>query len=306
MKILITGATGFIGRRLCHRLFSQGHSLVLLGRDLNKLRRALPFPENQCVFQEWQPQKGNPSPKAWEGVEAVIHLAGESIGTGFWSRRKKKEILDSRVLGTRHLLAAVREQKTVRVFIGASAVGYYGDSFESEFTESSPPGEGFLAEVCQAWESAVREGLSEEPRIRSVVLRFGIVLGKNGGLLGQLIPWFKAAVFPAGDPHQWMSWIAIEDLVNLIQTAVQDSRYSGVLNAVAPHPVQAPEFYRTLAQELRKPYFPLFPPRFILKAALREKSSLVCSSQKVIPQALLRVDFQFQCPTLQDAIAREC
>lgn len=301
MKILITGASGLIGRALSHALTQKGHELYALVRK--------PKQEN-LFFKEtfvWNAED-HPNPEWIQAFkdngpyDALIHLAGESVANHRWTPPYKKKIYESRVHGTRHLLSLFREPFCPKVILSASAVGFYGDKGETLLTEDSPAGLGFLSQVCEDWEHTVFDC---PLRCRKVVFRIGAVLSKDGGILKKLFPifsWGLGSVLGSG--QQWMSWIHIEDLVNLFLDALQNPEYSGAINACTPHPVTNQEFTRELARSLHKKA--LFKaPAFVLKLLVGELSELFLSSQRVIPARATALGFQFKAPQLSNALKKE-
>lgn len=293
MKTLITGATGLIGSALVPRL-SQA---VILGREPNAAREKFPGAE---VFG-WAPEGGPPDAAAFEGVEAVVHLAGEPIAGGRWTEERKRRIRDSRVAGTRLLVEALAAlARPPRVLVCASAIGIYGERGDEELDESSAPGSGFLAEVCREWEA---EALKAAGRgIRVVCVRNGIVLSARGGALARMVKPFRLGLGgPIGGGRQWMSWIHLEDEVGILLRALDDAGLSGPVNAVAPQPVTNAEFSRALGSALGRPAFlPL--PRFALRAAFGEMSQVLTGSQRVLPRAMLAAGYAFRFPRLDEAL----
>lgn len=300
MKILVTGATGLIGSYLLPRLIETGHDVRVLSRDPIRAARDLPLP---CEFYAWNPQKPEPPSKelaqAFEGIEAVIHLAGESVGTGRWTPEYKKKILESRTISTRNLVKELSKVPTLQTFICASAIGIYGDRGDEILTEESPSGSGFLAEVCRKWEN---EGSLLQDRVRTVFLRTGIVLSAEGGALEQMLRPFRLGLGgPIGKGRQWMSWIHLDDLVRAIIHAIENPNVRGPINAVSPMPVQQVTFARFLGKALSRPA--ITPtPQWAVRAALGEKANLVLMSQRVLPQALTQSGFEFKYSDLKTAL----
>jgi uncharacterized protein (TIGR01777 family) len=293
MRALVTGATGFIGRRLLCRL----ERPVVLTRKPDAARKDLGEVQAIC----WEPESGPPTRQAFEGVDAVFHLAGEPVAEGRWTREKKDRIRDSRVLGTHNLVTALDSLKTrPRVLIAASAVGYYGSRGDEILDETSKPGEDYLAEVCQAWEE---EALGASPLgIRVVTVRIGIVLGKEGGALKKMLLPFKFGLGGRlGTGRHWMSWVHVDDLIGLFLHACAKDEIAGAMNAVSRTPVTNNDFTRTLATALHRPA--IFPaPAFALKLALGEVTAVLLSSQRVLPRVAEKTGYQFKYPTLDGAI----
>jgi uncharacterized protein (TIGR01777 family) len=297
MRILITGATGFIGQRLCQILAADGHELVALSRAPEKAQSELPL---LTAAYPWDPLAG-PAPKAaFEGIDAVVHLAGESVA-GRWTKKKMQGIRDSREIGTRHLVESIAAADVLpQVLVSASAIGFYGDRGEEELTEESGPGSDFLADVCQAWE---REALEvEKLGVRLVRLRIGVVVGAEGGALEAMLPPFKMGVGgPMGSGRQWWSWVHRDDLVAMIQRALTDDNLAGVFNATSPKPISQREFGRALGQVLRRPAF-MPTPAFALKIVLGGFSTELLSSKRVIPAGLQEAGFEFRYADLEAAL----
>jgi len=267
MIITLTGATGFIGSALAARLSAAGHKV-----QAYTLR----------------------SPQPLEPTDAVIHLAGEPVAQR-WTPAARRRIRESRVEGTRRLIAALPAPP--RVFICASAVGFYGSRGDEILTETSARGTGFLADLCVEWERA-----AQDAQARVVNLRTGVVLGSKGGALQRMLPVFRlGAGGRLGDGRQWMPWIHREDLLDLIDFALANAAINGPLNAVAPNPVTNQEFTAALARALHRPVF-LPVPAFALKAIFGEMSSVLLASQRVIPKAAQDAGFAFHHPELGPAL----
>lgn len=274
MIVAITGATGFIGRHLGDRLRSQGHQIRAIS-----LRSPVP-------------------PDALEGVNGVVHLAGESVAQR-WTPEVRRRIVESRVEGTRRLVEAMRPHPP-QVLVSASAVGYYGSRGDEILTESSPPATGFLGETCVAWEKAALE--AEPLGVRVVRLRIGVVLGRDGGALEKLVVPFRLGLGgPIAGGHHWQSWIHIDDLVELILFMLHESTVRGAFNATSPHPVTNAEFTRALAAAVHRPAFwPI--PALALKIFYGDMSHAVIASQRVIPEAATRAGFTFRYPDVYGAM----
>jgi len=286
MRILITGGSGFIGAALGERLREAGHEVVTLGRDAS------------ADFQ-WNPIDGQIDSKAFDGVEAVIHLAGENVGKGQWSAAKKRRILESRELGTRLLCEAAAKAKP-RVIVTASGVGFYGNCVDEVLGESSPPGNDFLAEVCQCWEAACEPSVTAG--IRVVNLRLGIVLSPTGGALKEMLLPFRLGLGGRlSRGKQWMSWITLADVIRVIERVLDDNSLSGPINAVAGA-VTNVDFTRALAGVVRRPaWFPV--PAFVLRAIFGEKAeALFLSSARVEPGVLRECGFEFRDADLAAAL----
>jgi len=293
MKILVSGSHGLVGKALTRSLTGDGHEVVRLVRR----ERTVGAPE-----VEWHPEHGRLDAAQLEDIEAVVHLAGENIASGRWTTEKKRAIRESRVQGTTLLSDALARLSTPpSVFLSASAIGYYGDRGDELLTEKSAPGKDFLSNVCADWEAATHSAV--EKGIRTVHARFGIILDPNEGALAKMLPPFRMGIGGRiGDGKQWMSWIALDDVVNGLKFLIEDKSTSGPVNFVAPNPVTNTEFTKTLGRVLAKPTF--FPvPAFGARLVFGEMAdALLLSSQKVEPAVLEDKGFLFSWPTLELAI----
>ncbi|MBY0507699.1 MAG: TIGR01777 family oxidoreductase [Bryobacteraceae bacterium] len=295
MRIVVTGATGFIGQSLVQRLAADGHDVQIL---IRKPRTGLP---PQIPYAIWDAQQNDPPLAALEGAEAVIHLAGEPVAQR-WTAQVKRGIRASRAGGTQRLISALSQlSRYPRVLISGSAIGYYGSRGDEILTEASGPGKGFLAEVCEEWESAANLGLALNMRV--VRLRTGLVLGREGGALSRMLPAFRAGLGGRlGSGEQWMSWIHLQDLISLIVHALTNDKLSGAVNGVAPGPVRNSDFTQALARELRRPA--IFPaPMFLLRLLFGEMAheALECS-QRVMPAVAEKAGFDFRYTELGPAL----
>lgn len=300
MKIAITGATGFVGNRLVKMLHAEEHQLLVLTRNANRARTIYPastFPNLKIIA--YTPTESGDWQKEISGCDGVVNLAGEPIAER-WTAEHKKAILESRQLGTRKIVEAIQQAEVKpSVLVNPSAVGYYGTSETKTFDENSPPGDDFLAEVCQIWETEAQAVKSEN--VRLVILRFGIVLG-NGGALAKMVPPFKLfAGGPLGNGRQWFSWIHLDDLVQLIKMALMRSDMEGTFNATAPNPVRMTTLCETLGEVMNRPSW-LPVPDFALEALLGEGSIVVLKGQQVLPKATQAIGFQYQYPTIKSAL----
>ncbi len=294
MKVLISGSTGLIGSALISTLTTAGHDVV-------RLVRSAPKSDGSEVY--WDPESERIDTVGLEGMDAVVHLAGENIGSGRWTRNKKARIFDSRVKGTRLLCESLANlNHPPQVLICASAIGYYGSRGTEVMNEGSASGTGFLAEVCREWETATE--FVGHAEIRVVNLRMGIVLSLAGGPLEKMLPPFKMGVGGIlGKGRQYMSWIALDDAVGAIYHTLVTDSLQGPVNNVAPHPVTNREFTKALGRVLRRPtLFPL--PSFGLRIMFgREMANeLFLSSTRVEPARLLETGYAFQYPGLEDAL----
>jgi uncharacterized protein (TIGR01777 family) len=292
MKVLITGASGLIGIALEKSFKDKGHEMLLASRKEAKDSRHI----------QWDAEKGFFESEKLVGIDAVVHLAGESVFGLSWSDAKKKAIRDSRVHGTRSVVAAISKLKDrPKVLVAASAIGFYGDRGDEEMTESSAAGDTFLAEVSKEWESEARR--AEDAGIRTVLLRTGIILSKDGGALGTMLLPFKLGVGGVvGSGKQWMSWISIDDHIRVINYAIENENVRGALNSVSPHPVTNQEFTKTLGEVLYRPtILPL--PSFAVSMVFGEMGDeLLLSSMRVLPKRLEDASFEFEYPDLKAAI----
>jgi uncharacterized protein (TIGR01777 family) len=293
MKALITGASGLIGQALIKSLRARGWELLLASRKDPKGPGEV----------KWTVEDGFADPELLEGLDAVIHLAGENISGGFrWTEEKKKAIRESRVKGTRSVVDAISRLKDKpKVFIASSAIGFYGERGDEEVTESSAAGDTFLSDVCREWEAESRR--AEDAGIRTVLLRTGIVLSKEGGALGTMLTPFKLGVGGVvGSGKQWMSWISLDDEIAIINYALENENIRGAVNAVSPNPVTNETFTKTLGEALSRPtILPL--PEFAVSMIFGEMGdALLLASTKVIPKRLLDAGFEFKYPDLKPAI----
>jgi uncharacterized protein (TIGR01777 family) len=293
MKILIGGSHGLVGTALIKSLETNGHEVF-------RLVRYAPHSKTEV---EWSPDRYSIALARIEGFDAVVNLAGESIAVGRWTDEKKRRIRESRVKGTK-LLGDALANLTVRpkTFICASAIGYYGNRGDEILTESSAPGDDFLADVCQKWEEAT--ALATEKGIRVVNTRFGVILDTEGGALKKMLPPFRMGVGgKIGSGKQWMSWIALDDVVGGIQFALANDSIKGPVNFVAPVPVTNAEFTNTLGQALSRPT--LFPmPGFAVKLLFGEMGeALLLGSERVAPKRLIAEGYEFRFSQLEPALA---
>jgi len=303
MKLLLTGCTGFIGRELIPVLIKEGHSLTVISRQSKAKLKAIA--NNQSInFIQMNPAESSSWNKqeiqnSLNGCEGVINLAGEPIAEKRWTGDHCKEIKNSRVETTKNLIENLCNlKKAPKVLISASAIGFYGSHPQTEFTEESIPGDDFLANLCKEWESIAKN----KPRAtRLVIVRIGIVLAKDGGALGKMLPIFRAGLGgPIGDGKQWMSWIHRTDLCNLINESVKNSSWSGVLNGVAPNPLRMNEFSNSLGKVLGRPSL-IAVPGPILKLILGDGARVVLEGQNVQSKRFNKLKFEFSFPTINDA-----
>ena len=292
MKILITGASGLIGQALQKSFAEKGYEMLLASRK---------EPTDEQRIQ-WSIEEGFADPEKLEGIDAVVHLAGESVSGLRWTDDKKKAIRDSRVLGTRNVVDAISKLKhKPKVLISASATGFYGERGDEAVTESSAIGDNFLAGVSREWEGESRR--AEDAGIRTVLLRSGIILSKDGGALATMLTPFRLGVGGViGSGKQWMSWISLDDEIAVINFAIENENLRGAVNAVSPNPVTNEEFTKTLGEVLYRPTFlPL--PEFAVSMVFGEMGdALLLASTKVLPKRLEDAGFEFKYPELKPAL----
>jgi uncharacterized protein len=292
MKILIGGSHGLVGTALIKSLEAEGHEIFRLVRH---------YPDSSSEI-EWSPDRYSIALARLEGFDAVVNLAGESIAEGRWTEDKKRRIRESRIKGTKLLGDALANlTNRPKTFICASAVGYYGDRGDELLTETSTPGKDFLADLCVEWEKAT--ALATEKGIRVVNTRFGLILDPNGGALAKMLPPFRMGLGGSiGSGKQWMSWIALDDVVGALKFALANEELNGPVNFVAPNPVTNAEFTKRLGEALSRPT--LFPiPAFGVRLAFGEMAdALLLSSQRVEPQRLKATGYQFQYSQLEGAL----
>ncbi len=298
MKIVITGGTGFIGRALCAALVQGGHRITVLTRNMGHAHHR---PELLAQAVEWNARDSGSWEQALEGADAVINLAGASIAETRWTDVRKQLITDSRILTTRLLVRALsRWSSKPTTFISASGIGYYGVTDDQRLDESAARGEGFLADLCFAWESEAQR--AAECGARVVTLRTGMVLEQDGGALPKmLLPFRLFAGGPIMPGSQWVSWIHRHDHIGLIQWALSTPTVVGPINAVAPEPVRMTTFCEVLGRVLHRPSW-LPVPRFALNVLLGELSTLLTTGQRVIPVEAIAGGYRFQYPTLEQAL----
>lgn len=293
MKILISGASGLVGKALTKSLANDGHEIVRLVRRTPSTGAEI----------EWHPNQGHIDAERLTGIDAVVHLAGESIASGRWTNEKKRAIRDSRVKGTTILSESLARLSTPpSVFISASAIGYYGNRGDEVLVETSPAGNDFLAGVCIEWENATTPAV--EKGIRTVKARFGIILDEHEGALGKMLTPFRMGIGGrVGSGRQWVSWIALDDVVDALKFLIADTSTNGPVNFVSPNPVTNAEFTKVLGHILSRPT--LVPvPEFGVRLAFGEMAdALLLVSQRVRPAVLEEKGFKFSWPTLEGALA---
>ncbi len=292
--VLIAGGTGLIGQGLCEALFERGYSVKLLGRtkkDLPNLKTYV-----------WDPSKSNIDLDAFEGTDYVINLAGANVGEGRWTERRKKELLESRIMSTQLLISSILTNHfPIKKFIQASAIGYYGFSdVDVEFKETDQPGNDFLAELTNQWEAATKA--LDETNIK-LILRIGVVLSDKGGALPTMSKPIKMfAGTSLGSGKQIVPWIHVEDLISIFMKGISDPSFTGVYNAVAPNPVTNKQLTQLIGQALKRPIWPIPAPSFFLKLILGEQAQIVLKGNKISNQKLLGTGFKFQFSTAENVL----
>ena len=290
----MTGATGMIGKKLVLALQQKGHTISILSRKPVVM-------ENVKVFL-WNVYQQQIDPDCLNGVDTIVHLAGENVAGEKWSTARKKKVIDSRVLSTKLLYQLIKEQKTeIQTFVSASAVGYYGDAGDEILTEESPAGTGFLAECCRQWEAAVDEGAALGLRI--VKCRIGFVLARNEGALPALdkpIRFFVGAALGSG--KQWVPWVHADDVVEAFLSAVENNQWTGPYNICAPFPLSNRSLTKAIAGQLHRPVWPVNVPEGVLKLILGEMSSVALISNNTSAQKILDTGFKFKFLQIENAL----
>jgi uncharacterized protein (TIGR01777 family) len=296
MKVLLTGATGLIGQALRQSLINDQQTVARVSRRPVVMRH-----DPEGAAYQWNPEAEPVPAAALQGVEAIVHLAGEPVAAHRWTAEQKKRIRDSRIIGTRNLVAALSQiEPRPRVLVSASAVGFYGDRGDEQLDEDSPAGNGFLSEVCQQWDD--ESGRAAELGLRVAQVRIGVVLSAKGGALPRLLPAFKLGVAGRlGGGRQWFPWIHLDDVVGLIRHIIHSSALSGPVNAVAPGIVTNADFTKEMAEVLHRPAI-LPAPSLALRLVMGEMADVLLASQRVIPRAALSAGYQFRYPTLKTAL----
>jgi len=296
MKLVIAGASGFIGSMLVQRLWQRGDSLVLLSRKPRSPAAAI-----NTDWLVWQPGESGGWEESIDEADGIVNLAGEGIAEKRWTERQKEMIRSSRIDSTRALVHAIAKAKAKPKFlINASAVGYYGARGDETLTEESAPGKDYLARVCVAWEEEARK--AQDHGVRVALVRTGIVLAKGKGALAKMVTPFKFFVGgPLGSGKQWMPWIHIEDEIGLILFLIENANAQGSFNATAPNPVTMEEFCRVLGRVLNRPSWASVPAS-ALTLLLGEMADMVLAGQKALPNAAQKLSYKFKQPTLTEAL----
>lgn len=302
MKVAITGATGFVGRRLVERLIQEGHETVLFVRDAAKAQKIFSqFSPPSIDIVTYKPKESGQWQPLLADCDGVVNLAGEPLFDERWNSNSKKEILDSRSVGTDKIVEAISQaDKKPQVMVSASAVGYYGTSETDTFNETSSAGNDFLASVCSAWEASANK--VKDQGVRLGIVRIGIVLGPKGGALARMLPPFELfGGGPIGTGKQWVPWVHRDDLVNLIIQILTQPSMEGVFNATSPNPQRMTDFSKTLGSVIKRPSW-LPVPGFALELLLGEAAQVVLEGQNVQPKKTIASGFQFKYPTLKGAL----
>jgi len=298
MKVLLTGATGFVGKVVVCQLLEKGDEVVVLTSNVAKAALTL---GSKCKYHLWANTNELPPQEAFDGVEAVINLMGENIAARKWTEDQKKKIYHSRVDGTKKLVEAIAAMKVKpKVLVSTSAVGIYGNRGSEEISEESSLAQDFLAQVCKDWESAASK--VKDLGVRLAIIRTGVVIGRGGGALAKMLLPFKLGLGgPLGMGKQYMSWIHVEDLAALYIECVKNREASGVYNGTAPHPVTNKEFSHTLGKTLKRPAFAPVPS-FIVRKIFGEMSQILLDGQKVLPVRSKELKFRYRYYTVDLAL----
>ena len=301
MKVAVTGATGFVGSRLVHRLHDAGHQIKVFARNPERARKVFPTSAYDRVeIVGYTPQQSGDWQASISGCDGVINLAGEAISER-WTPERKREIMNSRAIGTEKLVEAIGiADVKPKVLVSASAIGFYGTSETAEFYETSEPiKQDFLSQVCQAWEKAAEKVTAYGTRL--VTVRIGIVLGMGGAIAKMLAPFRLYAGGPIGSGKQWFSWVHRDDLVSLFMQSLTDDNMSGVYNGTAPHPVRMAEMCDALGKVMNRPSW-LPVPDFVIETLLGDGAVVVLEGQKVLPERTQSTGFSYAYPKVETAL----
>jgi hypothetical protein len=302
-KIVITGATGAIGRNLCRELIARGDEVTVFTRKapINPPKGKRQEVGKNIKFVEWNYERMDAWLHELHGVDVIVHLAGTNLGAKRWNEEYKKLCYDSRIISTRNLVEAIKSpDKKPKAFICANAVGIYGDRGDEILTELSSPGNDFLANLCKDWEAEALK--AEESGVRSVSLRTGLVMIKNEGVLKKLyLPFKLFAGGPLGNGKQWVPWIHVDDVVQIYLQAIYNESLSGAVNAVSPGIVRMKEFAKTFGKVLKRPS--LFPvPKIMMKLAAGEVAEYAVMSQRTSAEKILKLGYKFKFENLEEAL----
>lgn len=297
MKILITGGTGFIGLKLINDLKQSGHEVIGLTRNLESAQKK----DSDVIWVEWKSHNEIIDFKPYGKIDAVINLVGENLANKRWNNEQKKVIYNSRVEATRSICRSIKEsQGKVDIFVSTSAIGIYGNRRNEEIHERSLIVDDFIGSLCKDWEEALTT--NSDVYNRHVIIRVGLVVGKNGGMMEKLLPVFQLGVGgKLSHGNQFMSWIHLGDICRIFIKAIEDDSMQGVYNGTAPFPVSNKDFTNILAKTIRKPSF-FSVPKFALKIVMGEMAEHVLSGARIIPKRLKEADFHFIYPTLETAL----
>ena len=289
--ILISGGTGLIGRRLSYLLKAKGYKIHLLSRECN--------PKNLFPTFLWNINQYTIDDSAFNGVSHIIHLTGAGVADKRWTNKRKNEILDSRVASTNLLYDTVKRLEVpLKSFVAASATGYYGSTTTNKiFKETNRPGNNFLSKVCELWEKAINQ--FEHLKIRTVILRTGIVLSNEGGALKKMT---TPVITSIGNGKQFMPWIHIDDLCELYIKGIEDNKFQGVYNAVSTEHITNFSFSKVLSKIVKKPFIPFMAPKVLLKIALGEMSSIILNGNRVSAEKIKQAGFKFKFGNLNKAL----
>jgi uncharacterized protein (TIGR01777 family) len=298
MKVLVTGATGFVGKRVVKQLLDQGDEVVVLTRNIAKGALEL---GKRCQYHLWSDTNSLPPEEAFVGVEGIINLMGEGIADKRWSDEQKKKIYDSRIVATSQLIERIKTlSQKPKALISSSAVGIYGNRGNEEISEDSSTVDDFLGKVCKDWEASAKK--AQELGLRVAIIRTGVVIGKDGGALKKMLPIFKlGGGGPVGSGKQFMSWIHVDDIAGMFVLGVKDSSIQGVYNGTSPYPATSKDFAKELGKALHRPAFAP-APGFALKLVFGEMSQVLLDGQKVMPVKFKEKKFRFRYPTLEMAL----
>ncbi|RAJ33310.1 TIGR01777 family oxidoreductase [Pedobacter cryoconitis] len=293
--ILLTGATGMLGKDLIQTLLKRGNKVSILSRKPHQI--------DQVKVFLWDVEKQKIDAACLEGVDSIIHLAGENISKGKWTEQRKKEIIDSRVLSTQLLFKTIATNPNqIKNFISAAAIGYYGNRADEILTEESKPGHNFLADCCIQWEKAIDQG--QQLKLRIVKIRTGVVLAKNDGALKAMATPIKLfAGAPLGSGKQWVPWIHYQDMTRIYLHALDNELLTGAYNATAPVPVTNKQMTKAIAKQLHRPVWPFSVPEKILQLILGEMSSLVLNSTHTTAHKIESSGFIFKYTQLEQALS---